>query len=61
MMPVIKTTAHNTYIVSNTYDEIYQQLQAAKRSDAQFIEIARPNEDNKILLNIANIETIAES
>lgn len=59
-MPVIKTTAHNTYIVSDTYDEIYQKLQAAKQSGAQFIKIARPNEDGRTLLNIANIETISE-
>lgn len=59
-MPVIKTTAHNTYIVSDTYDEIYQKLQAAKQNGAQFIKIARPNEDGRTLLNIANIETIAE-
>lgn len=59
-MPVIKTTAHNTYIVSDTYDELYQKLQAAKQSGAQFIKIARPNEDGRTLLNIANIETIAE-
>lgn len=60
-MPVIKTTAHNTYIVSDTYDEIYQKLQAAKQSGAQFIKITCPNEDDKTLLNIANIEAIAES
>ena len=59
-MPVIKTTAHNTYIVSDTYDELYQKLQAAKQSGAQFIKIARPNEDGRTLLNIANIETISE-
>lgn len=59
-MPVIKTTAHNTYIVSDTYDELYQKLQAAKQNDAQFIKIARPNEDGRTLLNIANIETISE-
>lgn len=60
-MPIIKTTAHNTYIVSDTYDEIYQKLQAAKQSGTQFIKVARPNEDDKTLLNIANIEAIAES